>query len=91
MGAVERLRKHVGPRSLWTRLVSSSAVGELVDTVVFSVIAFAGTMPNAILLQLILTVYLIKLAVDLLLSPLTYRFTTWLKTLKDEPVFAHTV
>lgn len=86
IGAIERLRGHVGPRSLWTRLVSSSAVGELVDTVVFSVIAFAGTMPGKTLLQLIITVYLIKLAVDIVLSPLTVRFTTWLKTLKEESI-----
>lgn len=86
IGAIERLRRHVGPRSLWTRLVSSSAVGELVDTVVFSVIAFAGTMPGKTLLQLIITVYLIKLAVDIVLSPLTVRFTTWLKTLKEESI-----
>lgn len=86
IGAVERLRRHAGPRSLWTRLVGSSAVGGLVDTVVFSVIAFLGTMPGNVLLQLIVTVYAIKLFVDLALSPLTLRFTTWLKTLHDEPL-----
>ena len=88
IGAVERLKRHVGPRSLWTRIVCSSAVGELVDTVVFSMIAFAGTMPTSVLLQLIVTVYVIKLAVDISLSPLTVKFTAWLRTLRDEPLTA---
>ncbi|MGB4967624.1 MAG: queuosine precursor transporter [Candidatus Saccharimonadales bacterium] len=88
IGAVQRLKRHVGPRSLWTRLVGSSAVGGLVDTVVFSVIAFAGTMPTSVLLQLIVTVYVIKLAVDISLSPLTVKFTAWLRTLRDEPLTA---
>jgi hypothetical protein len=43
-------------------------------------------MPGKTLLQLIITVYLIKLAVDIVLSPLTVRFTTWLKTLKEESI-----
>ena len=83
---VDRLRHRLGARNLWSRLVSSSGIGELLDTVTFSVIAFVGTMPGKTLLQLIATVYIIKLVVDVLLSPLSIRLTHWLRALKDEAV-----
>lgn len=84
IAVVERFRKYGGNRHLWTRLVGSSAIGELIDTVTFSMIAFWGTMAFGLLLQLIATVYVIKLIVDVTLSPLTIRFAHWLRELKDE-------
>src|SRR5690606_31444282 len=56
---------------LWGRLIGSSAVGNAFDTVLFSTIAFAGTMPFDVLVQLIISVYLIKMAVEIIVSPLT--------------------
>lgn len=58
-------------RKLWARVIGSSAIGSLLDTVVFSVIAFAGTIPSGVLWHLIVTVYLIKLGTEILLSPVT--------------------
>ena len=53
----------------WARSLAASSLGEAVDTVVFSVIAFAGTMPGGDLFRLILTVYAIKLLFELLAIP----------------------
>lgn len=64
---------------LWSRLIGSSAVGSLVDTVVFSVIAFAGTVSAGSLISLICTVYALKLAAEVVLSPVTMRIIGWLK------------
>lgn len=58
-------------KKLWHRLVGSSAVGSLVDTIVFSTLAFAGTMPGSVLLTLIVTVFCIKMATEVIVSPLT--------------------
>jgi hypothetical protein len=60
-------------RGLWQRMIGSSAAGSALDTVVFSTIAFAGTMPVAGLLQLIITVFLIKMTVEVVVSPITIR------------------
>lgn len=60
-------------KGLWYRMIGSSGVGSLIDTVVFSVLAFAGTMSGDILLQLIITVFLIKMATEIAISPLTMR------------------
>ena len=60
-------------KQLWNRLIASSAVGSLVDTVVFSLIAFWGVVDGSTLLNIILTVYGIKLATEIAVSPLTIR------------------
>lgn len=64
---------------LWGRLIGSSAVGSAFDTIIFSVIAFAGTMPVATLVQLIISVYLIKMAVEIAVSPLTVKLIAIIK------------
>jgi uncharacterized integral membrane protein (TIGR00697 family) len=58
-------------RQLWARVVGSTAIGSLIDTVIFSLIAFAGTMSGSTMLQLIATVYFIKIATEIIVSPLT--------------------
>lgn len=60
-------------KQLWYRLVGSSAVGSLVDTTLFSVLAFAGTLSGDAMLQLIITVFGIKMATEVILSPLTMK------------------
>lgn len=66
-------------KKLWNRLVSSSAIGSLVDTIIFSLLAFGGTVSGDVMFQLIATVYGIKLATEILLSPLTMRVIAYLK------------
>lgn len=60
-------------KQLWYRLVGSSAVGSLVDTALFSLLAFAGTMSGDAMLSLIATVFGIKMATEIILSPLTMK------------------
>lgn len=66
-------------RGLWRRMVSSSLAGNALDTVIFSTIAFAGTMPMTSFWQLIITVFLIKMAVEIMVSPLTMHLITRVK------------
>ena len=65
-------------RGLW-RMIGSSAAGSALDTVIFSTIAFAGTMPTTSFWQLIVTVFLIKMAVEIMVSPLTMHLITRVK------------
>lgn len=74
-----RMKIHTKGKQLWGRLVGSSAVGGLMDTMVFSFIAFAGTMPAATLIQLIITVFCIKIATEIVVSPLTIRLIAVIK------------
>ena len=66
-------------RGLWRRMVSSSLAGNALDTVIFSTIAFAGTMPMTSFWQLIVTVFLIKMTVEIMVSPLTMHLIARVK------------
>lgn len=66
-------------RGLWWRMVSSSLAGNALDTVIFSTIAFAGTIPMTSFWQLIVTVFLIKMAVEIMVSPLTMHLIARVK------------
>lgn len=74
-------------KKLWFRLVGSSAVGSLVDTSVFSVLAFGGTMSGSAMLQLIATVFGIKLATEVVVSPLTMRLIACIKRRENIDVY----
>lgn len=60
-------------KMLWHRLVGSSAVGSIVDTTLFSLLAFAGTMSGNAMISLIVTVFGIKMATEIIISPLTMK------------------
>lgn len=64
---------------LWHRLVGSSAVGSLVDTTVFSLLAFAGTISSSAMAQLITTVFIIKITTEIIISPLTIKVIAAIK------------
>ncbi len=59
-------------RLLWLRTISSTIVGQLVNTAVFYIVALGGVLPNDILLQGILAGWLIKTIIEALLTPVTY-------------------
>lgn len=76
-------------RWLWTRTIASTLVGELVDTVLFVVIAFAGVWPRELIVQIAISNYLFKTAVEAAVTPLTYRLVNFLKAAEREDYFDH--
>jgi len=66
-------------RWLWTRTVGSTLVGQAVDTTLVIVITFAGTFTPHKLIQIIWQGYLLKVAYEVLATPLTYLVVNWLK------------
>lgn len=64
---------------LWTRTIGSTLVGELVDSILFILIAFSGILPNSLLLTLIISNYIFKTAVEILFTPITYKIVKFLK------------
>src|ERR1700692_2790942 len=49
-------------RYLWTRTVGSTVVGQAVDTVVLMIVAFGGQRNAMLILRLIVSAYLFKVA-----------------------------
>lgn len=71
-------------KKLWTRTIGSTIIGEGVDSIVFSFIAFYGTMPISALLNLIGTIYVFKVLYEILATPLTYKVINFLKRKENE-------
>ncbi|QWW18748.1 queuosine precursor transporter [Schaalia sp. 19OD2882] len=68
-----RIRRRWGPKHLWARLVGSTLVGEALDTLIFCTVAFIGVIPAGEFLNYVLTGYVYKVGVEVLLLPVTYR------------------
>jgi len=66
------LKKATEGRHLWMRTISSTVVGQGLDTVLFIALAFAGSVPGPVLLQMMAAQYLFKVAYEVLFTPLTY-------------------
>ena len=66
-------------RYLWTRTVGSTVVGQAVDTVVLMIVAFGGQRNAMLILRLIVSAYLFKVAYEVLATPLTYWIVGFLK------------
>jgi hypothetical protein len=74
-------------RWLWTRTIGSTLVGQLVDTGLFVLIAFAGVFPNSLLVAIIVSNYIFKCGVEILFTPVTYWVTGWLKQQEQEDYY----
>jgi queuosine precursor transporter len=74
-------------RQLWVRTISSTLVGQVLDTALFIVIAFAGIVPQSLLLTLIVSNYIFKCGVEILFTPVTYWLTGWLKQQEQEDYY----
>lgn len=82
-----RLKVAMEGRHLWVRTISSTLVGQLLDSAIFITIAFAGIMPAEVLLGAIVTQWLVKSAYEALATPLTYAVVGFLKRADDVDVY----
>jgi uncharacterized integral membrane protein (TIGR00697 family) len=64
---------------LWIRTISSTLVGQLLDTTIFMLIAFYGIWPADLLVSVIVSGYLLKVATEILFTPVTYFVVNVLK------------
>lgn len=73
---------------LWTRTIGSTLVGEGVDTVVFVLIAtLFGVFPPVLMASLILTNYIFKVGVEVVMTPVTYAIVNFLKAKEQEDYY----
>ena len=75
-------------RFLWIRTIGSSIAGELLDSFVFIAIAtLAGVFPRELFVTLVLTNYLLKLSLEVILTPVTYLAVGMLKKTEGIDVY----
>jgi len=71
-------KKFNSKKLLFLRNIGSTSVSQLLDNTVFVLLAFAGTVPNSVLLQIWLAGYAIKLMIAVLDTPFMY-ISYWIK------------
>lgn len=74
-------------RWLWLRTISSTLVGEGVDSVLFILIAFAGTLPPATIGAGIISNYVFKCGIEAAMTPVTYWIVRTLKKAENIEIF----
>lgn len=80
-----KIKKLTGERSMWARVIGSTFVGELADTGLFCVIAFAGVLSGPDLANYTVVGYTYKCLVEVVLYPVTYAVIRKIK--KHEPSY----
>ncbi len=74
-------------RWLWTRTIGSTIVGEGIDTLLFVVIAFWGVLPTSLLITVLISNYVFKVGLEVVLTPVTYRVVSFLKRHEQVDVY----
>jgi queuosine precursor transporter len=65
-------RNKIGTKLFWLRSLLSNLWSQFLDTVIFMVIAFSGIYPTPVLISIIITWWLYKVAMGALYTPLSY-------------------
>lgn len=82
-----RLKLLTNGSKLWTRTIGSTVVGQAVDTTLVIVLTFAGTYHVRTLVKIIVTGYLLKVAYEVMATPVTYAVINWLKRAEHADAF----
>lgn len=76
-------------KHLWLRTISSTIVGEGINTVLFYLIALTGVLPNSLILSSILSSWCLKVLIEAVCTPVTYYVIKRLKQAEQEDYFDH--
>ena len=74
-------------RHLWMRIIGSTLVGQLVDSGIFILLTFYGTISSSALGPLVVTQWLMKSAYETVITPFTYIVVNYLKRVEQEDYY----
>jgi uncharacterized integral membrane protein (TIGR00697 family) len=75
-------------RYLWTRTIGSTLLGELVDTLAFITVAsLFSVFPWSLFTTLVVSNYIFKVSIEVLMTPATYAIVRWLKRVEQEDYY----
>jgi uncharacterized integral membrane protein (TIGR00697 family) len=72
IGVFHLLRRVTSGKMLWLRATGSTAVSQLIDTIVINFVAWSGMMSAAKIINIIYSAYGLKLFIAIALTPLIY-------------------
>jgi queuosine precursor transporter len=84
-----KMKVRTNGRHLWMRTIGSTIAGEAVDSIVFYPVAFLGVWDQSLVIQVMLSNYMIKVAWEALVTPVTYKVVGFLKRAEQEDFFDH--
>jgi queuosine precursor transporter len=64
---------------LWMRTIGSTIIGEAIDSVIFYPVAFLGIWSDALVMEVMISNYIIKVIWEILMTPFTYKLVGFLK------------
>jgi uncharacterized integral membrane protein (TIGR00697 family) len=82
-----RLKILTSGRRLWTRTISSTVLGQALDSAIFITGAFVGILPASLLLRTIVTQWAFKSLYEIVATPLTYTVVGFLKRAERQDPF----
>jgi uncharacterized integral membrane protein (TIGR00697 family) len=82
-----RMKLWTQGRWLWTRTIGSTAVGELVDSSLFYMLAFYGLWATSDIVHVALIQYILKTSWEILSTPVTYKLVGFLKRRENEDYY----
>jgi uncharacterized integral membrane protein (TIGR00697 family) len=82
-----KLKVRTNGKLLWVRTIGSTIVGEGIDSAVFYPVAFLGVWTTDLVIQVMISNYLIKVAWEALITPVTYQVVNFLKRAEQEDYF----
>lgn len=77
---MEYIKNNSKIKYLWFRTILSTIIGEGLDTFVFLMIGFYGTMKTGNLMSMILFQSFAKILYEIILTPLTYKMISFIKS-----------
>ncbi len=80
-----KIKERTKEQHLWARLMGSTVVGEIADTIVFCTIAFYGVITGGEFWNYVIVGIIYKICLEALLLPVTYLVIGWVK--KREPSY----
>ena len=74
-------------KHLWARTIGSTIVGEAVDTILIFGIGFYGIIPNSLLVSAMLSGWVLKVLIETVMTPVTYKVVAKLKKAENEDYY----
>ncbi len=84
---LSKLKVRTQGKHLWARTIGSTIAGQGLDTVIFVLIAFGGVFPNQIVWEMVYTNLIIKIGIEVLATPVTYRVISLFKRKEGVDVY----
>lgn len=76
-------------KHLWARTISSTIIGEFVDSLIFVAVAtLTGVFPRELFWSLTLTNYIFKVLIEVLFTPATYKIVNKLKQAEGVDIYS---